>query len=211
MPTLLPTLNAAIYKAVATAVREDDAPLSAWPKRYPGRWATASRVADIVGVSLAHVSNHCRDLVATGKLIAAHPWPGGPVGYQPTDRSPETAPLFSLPNPDLDERQWLLDELKRWGETHDGRTPHQPDWTERRDPERQWPRAHRVIRLFEAEAKEKGVRYFVQEPCDCQGACRYCRDLEFCDCAGPCGHGKHGGWAGISGWAYALELAGWFR
>lgn len=160
MPTLLPTLSEAVHKAVATAVRENDAPLSAWPEVYPGQWATASRICELVGVPMGNISPHLRDLVATGKVRAENVWPGEVRGYQPTAASPETTPLFAIPDLRKDERQWLLDELRRWGETHDGRRPRKVDWTNKRDPAHEWPRSYRLVEFFDFEARENGFHCY---------------------------------------------------
>jgi hypothetical protein len=68
------------------------------------------------------------------------------------------APLFALPEPIADERQWILDELTRWASVYDGLAPRQLDWSKGNDPNHQWPRWDRVADLFEGEAVEKGLR-----------------------------------------------------
>lgn len=217
MTTSIAALGAAARKAVAVAVREPHAPLSAWPDEYPGRWATAARVAELLGRSAAQVSHRLHELFESGDLIRAHPWPGGPCGYQPARSAAET-PLFALPETVADERQWLLDELRRWAETHGGRAPRQADWSKTNDPEGNWPRWSRVAQLFEAEAYRDGVRRFVPARCASDCPCstgRHYTNSEgdgFCDgcfdCLGRCPHGTVGDWVGPSGWRYALQLAG---
>jgi hypothetical protein len=100
MTTSAIALGPAICKAVATAVRENDAPLSAWPHRYPGRWATAARVAEFLGRSTAQVNYHLQELVEVGEVTIAHPWPGGPRGYQPAARWLDERPLVRAAPPD---------------------------------------------------------------------------------------------------------------
>lgn len=217
MATLTPSLTAAIRNAVALAVREENAPLSAWPDKYPGSWATAARVAEIVGCSSAQVSYHLHELVEDGELVVGSPWPGASRGYQPRTRSVEEPALFALPELIADERQWMLDELKRWALLHDGRAPRQKDWSKDNDPKRNWPRFDRVAELFEGEALEAGVRYWVDERCAPDCACSTGRHYSngegdvFCDgcfdCRGHCPHGNVGHWVGPSGWRYALHVA----
>jgi hypothetical protein len=218
MPTLMPAVAAAVCNAVATAVREHDTPLSAWPDRYPGRWATAARVSQLAGVSTAQLNVYFRELILTGRVVAKEPWPGRVRGYQLVDALPSDAPLFTVSEAVAKERVWLIDELNRWASLHRGRPPRQKDWTERADPEREWPRWVKVAAFFEAEALEKGVRYFVHEPERCAPDCacstnRHVRRDEggfHCigcfDCLGHCPYGGH--WVGPSGWQYALECAG---
>lgn len=218
MATLTPSLTAAIRNAVALAVREENAPLSAWPHKYPGSWATAARVAEIVGCSSAQVSYHLHELVVDGDLVVGSPWPGAARGYQPGTRSTEDPALFALPELIADERQWIVDELKRWAALHDGHAPRQKDWSKDRDPKRNWPRFDRVAELFEGEALEAGVRYWVDERCAPDCACSTGRHYSndegdvFCDgcfdCRGRCPHGNVGHWVSPSGWRYALQLAG---
>jgi hypothetical protein len=219
MPTSTTTLGKAICKAVATAVREIEAPLSAWPEQYPGRWATATRVAELLGRRTAEISYHLHEMVEKGEVISARPWPAGLRGYQPSTRSrDEAAPLFALPEPIADERQWMLDELARWAALHGGLAPRQIDWSKAPDPERQWPRWDRVAALFEAEALDKGVRYLVSARCAADCSCSTGRHFSngdgdmFCDgcfdCLGRCPHGDSVEWVGPSGWRYALQVAG---
>jgi hypothetical protein len=218
MATSATTLGSAICKAVAAAVREPDAPLSAWPAQFPGRWATAARVAELLGQSTAKLSYQMHELVDAGEIAIAHPWPGGPRGYQPAAHWLQEPRLFALPETVADERQWMLDELARWASLHGGQAPRQADWSKANDPDRQWPRWDKVKELFEAEALDKGVRYFVDERCAPDCACSHGRHYSngegdsFCDgcfdCRGHCPHGPVGQWVGPSGWQYALELAG---
>ncbi len=217
MPISTTTLGNALCKAVATAVRESDAPLSAWPKQYPGRWATATRVAELLGRRTAEISYHLHELVERGEVISAQPWPAGLRGYQPGTRWRDEAPLFALPEPIVDERQWMLDELARWAALHGG-APRQIDWSKAHDPDRHWPRWDRVAELFEAEALAKGLRYFVPARCATDCSCSTGRHYSngeggtFCDgcfdCLGRCPHGDSGEWVGPSGWRYALQVAG---
>lgn len=212
------TLGAAICKAVAAAVLEPDAPLSAWPERYPGRWATAARVAELIGRSTAQVNYHLQELVEAGELSIAHPWPGGPRGYQPAHRWIDETPLFAVPDEPADEREWLLGELRRWASLHDGSAPRQKDWAKENDPDRKWPRWDRVAEFFNGEALDNGTRYWVDERCAPDCACSTGRHYTnstgdvFCDgcfdCRGRCPHGNVGHWVGPSGWRYALQLAG---
>lgn len=218
MTTLTASLSTAIRKAVAVAVCEENAPLSAWPDEYPGTWATAARVAEIVGCSSAKVSYHLHELVEAGDLGNASPWPGGSRGYQPAGGLADEPPLFVLPDVVADERQWMLDELRRWASLHGGRAPRQRDWSKSNDPDRNWPRWDRVAELFEVEALNEGVRYFVDERCAPNCACSTGRHYSndegdvFCDgcfdCLGHCPCGTVGDWVGPSGWRYALQLAG---
>jgi hypothetical protein len=210
--------NTVICKAVAVAVREEKAPLSAWPDMYPGAWATAARVAEIIGCSSAQVRYHLQELVQNGELVSASPWPGTIRGYQVADTANEGARLFALPEPIADERQWVLAELERWASLHEGQPPRQKDWSKERDPHRNWPRFDRAAELFEAEAIRAGVRYWVDERCAPDCACSVGRHYTnskgdvFCDgcfdCRGHCPHGTVGHWVGPSGWRYALEVAG---
>lgn len=212
------TLGSAICKAVAAAVRERDSPLSAWPERYPRKWATATRVAELLGRRTAAVSYHLQEQVEQGELISAQPWPAGLRGYQPGSRWRDEASLFALPDPIRDERQWMLDELERWASLHDGRPPRQKDWSRAHDRGREWPRWDRVAELFGAEACKNGLRCFVPARCAVDCACPSGRhysnsaDDEFCDgcfaCLGHCPHGDRGEWVGPSGWRYALQVAG---
>jgi hypothetical protein len=218
MTTSTPTLGTAICRAVAAAVREPDAPLSAWPEQYPGRWATAARVAELLGQSTAKLSHHLQELAEAGELTIAHPWPGGPRGYQPAAQWLDEPTLFALPETIVDERQWMLDELARWAALHGGRAPRQADWSKTNDPDRRWPRWDKVAELFEAEASQKRIRYFIDERCANDCACSHGRHYSngeghsFCDgcfdCLGHCPHGTTGRWVGPSGWRYALQLAG---
>lgn len=217
MTTLPAALHPAICNAVAAAIRESDAPLSAWPEEYPGRWATAARISELLGHSTAQISYHLQELVDGGDLVSAQPWPGGSRGYQPAELS-TNASLFALPEQVVDERQWLLDALQRWATVHGGLAPRQADWSKANDPERNWPRWDRVAEFFEAEAISLKVRYFVDERCTADCRCSSGRHYSngeghtFCDgcfdCLGHCPHGTMGRWVGPSGWGYALELAG---
>ena len=218
MPTSTTTLGTAICKAVALAVRESEAPLSAWPEQYPGRWAAATRVAELLGRRTAEISYHLHEMVERGVIISAQPWPAGLRGYQPSTRWRDEAPLFALPDPIVDERQWMLDELARWAAVHGGLAPRQADWSKADDPEREWPRWDRVAELFEAEALDKGVRYFESVRCAADCSCSVGQHYAngegdvFCDgcfdCLGHCPHGTQGEWVGPSGWRYALQVAG---
>jgi hypothetical protein len=209
------TLHEALRRAVVVAMREDDAPMSAWPDRYPGRWVTASRIAEIAGRRPAEVSHHLQQLVGAGTLISAEPWPAGTRGYQITEHATQ---LVTLLAPIEDERQWLLDELARWASLHAGRAPRQADWSKASDPHNEWPRADRVKEFFEREARERGIRYFehrrCSENCACSTGQHYTNSegVTICDgcfdCKGHCPHGTEGDWVGPSGWQYALELAG---
>src|SRR5712691_4573792 len=101
-----PTLRSAIEKALAAAAAERDAPLSAWPERYQGRWVTATRVADLLGRRAAEISYHLRELVDEGEVISAQPWPSGTRGYQLAGGPQGESSLFALPEPIADEREW---------------------------------------------------------------------------------------------------------
>jgi hypothetical protein len=218
MATLSASLTTAICKAVTVAVREEHAPLSAWPNEYPRRWATAARVAEIVGCSSAQVSYHLHELAEAGDLVSASPWPGGSRGYQPVGGWLDDAPLFALPELVADERQWMLDELRRWALLHDGRAPRRKEWSKENDRDRKWPRWDTVAEFFTGEALDKGVRYWVDERCAPDCACSTGRHYTnsagevFCDgcfdCRGHCPHGSVGHWVGPSGWWHALQLAG---
>jgi hypothetical protein len=218
MATLTASLSTTICKAVLVAVHEESAPLSAWPGEYPGPWATAARVGEIVGCSSAQVSYRLHELVEAGDLVCASPWPGGSRGYQPAGSWTDEPPLFALPKLVADERQWMLDELRRWASLHGGQAPRQKEWSKENDPKRGWPRWDRVAELFEGEALDNGVRYWVDERCALDCACSAGRHYTnstgevFCDgcfdCRGHCPHGNVGHWVGPSGWRYALQLAG---
>lgn len=209
------TLRETLRRAAVVAACEVDAPLSAWPERFPGRWATASRIAEIAGRRVAEVSYHLQELVADGILISAEPWPAGTRGYQPT--APDV-PLFALADPIDDERQWLLDELARWASLHEGKPPRQTDWSKKSDPYNEWPRWDRVRDFFEGEALKSGVRHFehrrCSESCGCSTRRHYTNSKgeTYCDgcfdCMGRCPRGNVGEWVGPSGWRYALEIAG---
>ena len=218
MATLAAGLHTAICKAVAVAVAEKDAPRSAWPGRYPGSWATAARIAEILGCSSAQVTYHLQELVESGEIVSANPWPGAIRGYQPTHVRVDEPLLFALPELVADERQWMLDELRRWASLHGGRAPRQKDWSKENDPDRAWPRWDGVANFFEREARSNGIRYWVDERCapDCPcSSDRHYKNVAgevFCDgcfdCLGHCPHGDNGHWIGPSGWQYALQLAG---
>lgn len=212
------TLGSAICKAVAAVVRERDSPMSAWPERYPGRWATATRVAELLGRRTAEISYHLQEQVEQGEVMSAQPWPAALRGYQPGGRWGDEALLFALPDPIGDERQWMLDELARWALMYGGRPPRQKDWSYEYDRGREWPRWDRVAELFGAEACQKGLRYFMPARCAVDCACSSGRHYgngagdESCDgcfdCLGHCPHGDRGEWVGPSGWRYALQVAG---
>lgn len=219
MPTSAATsLSVAICKAVATAVREADAPLSAWPEVFPGRWATATRVAELLGRRTAAISYQLQEMVEKGDVVSAQPWPAGLRGYQPGERWRDESPLFALPEPIADERQWILDRLARWATLHGSMPPRQIDWSKAQDPDGHWPRWNRVAELFEGEALRDGLRHFVAERCPPDCACSTGRHYRndagevFCDgcfdCLGHCPHGYLGRWVGPSGWRYALQVAG---
>lgn len=213
-----PASSPAIRNAVVAAVDDPNAPASAWPDRFPGRWATAARIAEIVGRSGPEIAHTLRELGEKGEIVSAQPWPGNLRGYRPAANSAE--PLFAVattpPTPE-NTRQWMLDELRRWAATHDGAAPSRADWSKSRDPDRHWPRSTRVAELFEGEAMDTGQRWFTKERCEnCECATgRHYRNehgAEFCegcfDCLGECPHGDNGEWHGPSGWRYALQLAG---
>jgi hypothetical protein len=218
MTTLAATLSTAICRAVAAAVQEPDAPLSAWPEQYPGPWTTAARVAELLGRSTAQVSHRLHELVEAGEIVSVRPWPAGTRGYRPAERWLEETPLFALPESVADERQWMLDELTRWAALHGGRAPRQADWSKANDPDRSWPRFDRVVELFGTEALDRGIRRFIERRCAPDCACstgqhyKNSEEKVFCDgcfdCLGHCPHGTEGEWIGPSGWRYALQLAG---
>jgi hypothetical protein len=211
------SLAGAVCQAVATAVDEDGAPQSAWPDRFPGGWATGTRIAELIGRSPAEIKHLLREAIDRGDVIAEHPWPAALRGYRPSPSWAASQHPTSLPLPMEDKRQWMLDALARWAGLHDGLAPAHADWSAARDPDRRWPRADRVIELFEAEARQLGLRRFVperRENCRCRSGRHYNngQGSEFCDgcfdCRGECPHGQNGEWAGPSGWQYALQLAG---
>lgn len=199
-------------------MREVDAPVSAWPERYPGRWTTATRVAEMLGRGTAQVTYHLHEMVEKGEVISAQPWPAGTRGYQPAMQSQAVAPLFALPETIADERQWMLDALDRWAQLHGGLAPRQLDWSKSRDPDREWPRFDRVAELFLAEALDEGIRRFVPTRCAADCLCSTGQHYSnadgdvICDgcfdCLGQCPRGHSGDWLGPSGWRYALEVAG---
>ncbi len=219
MATSTAALGTAIRKAVATAVRERDAPLSAWPEQFPGRWATAARLADMLGRNTSEISYRLHEMVEKGEIISAQPWPAGLRGYQPTIQSQgKESSLFAIPEPMSDERQWIVDELDRWAALHDGLAPRQSDWSKAQDPEGCWPRWNRVAEFFEAEALRTGIRYFIPSrcavECSCMSGQHYSNEHgdTFCDgcfdCLGRCPYGDSGEWTGPSGWRWALQVAG---
>lgn len=103
-----------------------------------------------MGCSSAQVSYHLYELVEAGDLVCASPWPGGLRGYQPAGSWTDEPPLFALAELVADERQWMLDELRRWASLHGGQAPRQKEWSKENDPKRGWPRWDRVAELFEA-------------------------------------------------------------
>lgn len=203
-------------RAVVTAIRDDDAPASAWPDRYPGRWTTAARVAELVGRSTSEVNHDLRRLAERGEILSERPWPGGTRGYQPTAELLASTPELAGPIEIHDRREWMLSRLADWAETHGGHAPSQADWSAARDPERRWPRADAVIEFFTDEARAVGARRFADarcEPCICSHGRHYRNDEgdSLCvgcfDCMGSCPHGTNGEWVGPSGWEYAMQLA----
>lgn len=220
MPVVGATLTDAIREAVGAIVLEPDAPTSAWPERFPGRWATTARISELIGRRTGEVSYRLHhELVESGEVVAALPWPGTTRGYQPAFGLPDRTPLIVLPDVIENETQWILDELKHWALLHGGLAPRQRDWSKERDPEGRWPRAQRVVEVFLAEACEAGLRYWVDERCApncCPPSERHYANSDgevFCDgcfeCkGGRCPHGDVGHWVGPSGWRYALQLAG---
>jgi hypothetical protein len=211
------SLGEAVCHAVATAAEEDGAPRSAWPDRFPGGWATGTRIAELVGRSAAEIKHLLREAIDRGDVVAEQPWPTPLRGYRPSPSRAASQHPTSLPLPMEDKRQWMLDELARWASLHDGLAPARADWSAARDPNRRWPGADGVAELFEAEAKALGLRRFVTERCDncrCRSGRHYSngQGSEFCngcfDCLGQCPHGDNGEWVGPSGWQYALQLAG---
>jgi hypothetical protein len=208
------TLRETLRQAAVVAAREANAPISAWPDRYPGRWVTARRIAEISGRRIAEVSYHLAELVDDGVLISTEPWPAGTRGYQPLEQN---VPLFALAAPIEDERQWLLDELARWASLHDGKPPRQIDWSKANDPHNEWPRWDRVRDFFETEAVEHGLRFYEYHRCSnctCASGQHYTNSKgdTYCDgcfdCKGHCPYGPAGETIGPSGWRYALEVAG---
>jgi hypothetical protein len=212
------SVHTAVSRAVLVAVREENAPCSAWPGKYPGAWATAVRVAEILGITSAQANSYLRELVETGSVVSASPWPGPTHGYQPAAELQREDAIFALPRVVENEREWMLNELRRWASLHDGLAPRQRDWSKERDPERGWPRWDKVAELFEQEALDKGIRYWVDERCKTDCPCSTGRHYRndsgdvFCegcfDCLGRCPHGTVGRWVGPSGWRYALQVAG---
>jgi hypothetical protein len=179
--TVLTLSTERIYAAVAQIVEEPDAPLSAWPDRFPGRWATAALVAQITGEKPSASSTRLRELVDHGAVRVESVWPSTPRGYQLTPQAemaePPGAPLSSPPDP----RRVVIDALIRWAASHGGLAPTKRDWSHERDPDRRWPRSKSVSQRFVSEAEEASVRWFER------------RDGQ-----------RHG----PSGWQYALQLAG---
>lgn len=97
-------------------------------------WATATRVAELLGRRTAEISYHLHELDERGEIVSAQPWPAGLRGYQPGSRWRAEVPLFALPEPIADERRWMLDELKRWAAGHDGRLRDKLTGRRRRTP-----------------------------------------------------------------------------
>ena len=111
----------------------------------------------------------------------------------------------------------MLDELRRWADTHGGVAPSRADWSAARDPGRAWPRSERVATLFQREAVLDGVRKPIYARCDicqCREGRHYTNDaghsmwIGCFDCRGECPHGGPDGYSGPTGWQYALQLAG---
>jgi len=212
---LATTHGQVILDAIAQAATVDDAPLSAWPERFPGRWITAAQVAEMLGRSSAQLKFTLGELADAGELRIAAPWPGSIRGYQVTDDTRQHRRVEPLPP--IDDREHILDALRRWADQHDGRAPSRADWSQTRDPDREWPRATKVAELFEREAGAAGVRYRRPrrcEGCSCTSGTHWRNDTgdTFCDgcfdCLGRCPRGDEGELVGPSGWQYALQLAG---
>jgi hypothetical protein len=214
--TAAPAIAAdSIVEAVAVVVADPGSPLSAWPDQLPGRWATTADIAERLGCASTQLKYTLSELVAAGALRTADPWPMKLKGYQVAEG--ERPAGTALPSTPITTREDMLDALRRWAQLHDSKAPSRADWSPARDPERHWPRSDRVAALFEAEACERGIRYFHHTRCpDCKcGPNRHWRidgGQEFCegcfDCDGECPHGQQGDWVGPSGWQYALQLAG---
>jgi len=215
--TVLTLSTEPICVAVGQVVEDPDAPLSAWPDRFPGPWATAALVAQITGERPSASSTRLRELVDCGAVRIESVWPGGPRGYQLTPEG-EMAELPGAPlSSALHPRRVVIDALTRWAASHGGLAPTKRDWSRERDPDRHWPRSESVSERFAIEAEEAGIRWFEPEQCEnctCITERRYIdhRAQELCmgcwECKGSCPHGHNGQWHGPSGWQYALQLAG---
>jgi hypothetical protein len=214
----VPTLSTErICAAVAQVVEDPDAPLSAWPDRLPGRWATAALVAQITGERSSTATNRLRELVECGAVRVEHVWPGSVRAYQLAPSSDMVklpgAPLSGPPDP----RRRVIYTIQRWAASNGGLAPTKRDWSRARDPDHHWPRAATVSQMFVLEAIEAGVRWFEPErckKCTCVTDRRYIDHTgqEACtgcwECQGRCPRGRKGQWHGPSGWQYALQLAG---
>jgi hypothetical protein len=127
-------------------------------------------------------------------------------GYQPAGNWLDRPSLFALPEIVGDERQWMLDELRRWALRNGGLAPRKKDWSKEHHPDRLWPRSDRVTELFEGEALAAGVRRWVDRrcasDCPCSSNRHYTNDAgeALCDgcfdCLGHCPHGSVGHWVG---------------
>lgn len=127
-------------------------------------------------------------------------------------------------------RQWSDDEilaaLRRWAALHAGLAPSRAEWTSNPD----WPSAETVNARFLPRAVEAGARREVRTPCDCPPVVLRCGEPLYTEpyvsearvdmgcpegfCTGheePL-HGpdssRHWAWEGLSGWQFAIELAG---
>ena len=203
-----------VRHALAAAVQEPDAAVSAWPDRHPGRWVTAKQLGQRLERSAVQIGHLLRELVEKGEITAAMPWPQGPSGYQPTAAGVSRARVADIEpaHGAHDERQWMLDALARWAAEHGGTAPSRTDWSKDRDPDRRWPRRSKVDEFVRREAEDAGLRLFVHERCDhCSCTTAHAagpKCLGCFDCNGHCPHGTNGEWEGPSGWKYALQLAG---
>lgn len=128
-------------------------------------------------------------------------------------------------------RHLVVAAIQRWAAEHDGLPPRVSDWTPAGDPRSLWPRSSRVKEMFAPMAEASGMRHWVPGTGSCPCWCHqpnygymeihasddlgrtWSRPAEpgelDCACASRCaGEGTGGYWAGLSGWEYAVYLAG---
>lgn len=122
----------------------------------------------------------------------------------------------------------MIEALRRWSDLHGGQAPRRRDLTVKADPDHRFPRTDKVSKAFEALAHEDGARSVVR----CSG-CAHCGERrcprcgqirfateggDFCSNCGASledvawkrwgGHCDRDVIEGMSGWEYALHLAG---